>query len=594
MKFVFVIILTIYHNIISAQDSKSIIFDGESYAITSNTKVLNTFPVSIEAWVKPYLREDASFFPTNVISNDNPGRYGIGFGLNTSKGFGLLTYEYHNGFRNVGYETFESDKWYHITIVYDYDKILTYINGILSDSLYLPSKIEPDGLENISFGRHNTDTGYGTVNFFRGELDEIRIWNKILTQKDILKNFHKLNGDEKGLTLYFPVENETEEYINEKVKNINAKFYGKFQLSDYGAPVGNPLIQISEKEINFDKVYLNETKQFVLNVKNIGRGILVYNPKLIPGLISIEVKGSKSLMPGDSSQIIITLNPNEKGSLKQELFIESNSESSERINKILIKANITQIFWETIWFKLIVAFFFLTIGPLFYYMRVKVLKRKALIQENFSRKLLETEENERKRIAGEIHDSLSQNILLIKNRALLAIENKSDSIEQLKEITSIAGDTLEDARKITHNLRPIQLDRLGLTETLNHLIKNIINASTINIEYEINQIDNLINKNSEIIVFRILQELMNNIIKHSNATEVTIIVSVEEENLHIFVQDNGVGFDYEKYINNEKMKFGLGLSSIIERVKILSGKYKIKSEINKGTTIVILIPINIK
>ncbi|HRI46085.1 MAG TPA: sensor histidine kinase [Ignavibacteriaceae bacterium] len=237
---------------------------------------------------------------------------------------------------------------------------------------------------------------------------------------------------------------------------------------------------------------------------------------------------------------------------------------------------------------------FISVGPAFYLWRINLLKKKALRREALSKQLIELQEVERKRIAAEIHDSLSQNILLIKNRAQLALINNSSLTninEQLNEITALAADTLDEARKITHNLRPIQLDRLGLTEAIKQLIENVRRASEFQIETEIENVDGLIEKDSEIILFRIIQEIMNNILKHSKASEVNVIVGIEGSNVRLYIEDNGVGFNSDEFLKQEKINKGFGLNGLSERVRILKGELHIKSEILRGTKVIIFIPI---
>jgi signal transduction histidine kinase/ligand-binding sensor domain-containing protein len=253
-------------------------------------------------------------------------------------------------------------------------------------------------------------------------------------------------------------------------------------------------------------------------------------------------------------------------------------------------------FWQSLWFKLLIGFVLIVAGPSFYVLRVKALEQKAKMQELFSRQLITSQEQERKKIAGEIHDSLSQNILLIKHRAQLALELISDPsrlIDQVNEISVLASETLEDTRKISQELRPSHLDRLGLTLTLKYLMDNIANATTLTVEREINHVDGLLAKDDEIMVYRILQELINNVLKHAAATTLTVIVGIEESQFRIFVQDDGKGFDPD-VVRVSKTAGGLGLTGITERINLLNGTYSPISSPGKGTTFNILLPIQSK
>jgi|GEM_PF-5388456 len=566
-----------------AQKSASFVFDGQTYLLFENTKALNNLPVTIQAWVKPYLRKDASFFPTNVISNDNPGKYGNGFALNTSTGFGLLTIEYNNGFRNVGYNQFLHDNWYHITIVYDFDKVVTYVDGKLADSLFIANKQIQDGLNYISFGRHNSDTGYGLINYFIGEIDEVGIWNKAFDRNEVVKSLNQINGNESKLVHYITFDSTKNGSIKDEVTNRSLTLYGNINFGK-PAPVGVPEIKVSENKIDFGDIKFGEYFSQNLIVENIGEGILIISPSIKGDLFSIKYDKS-NLKPGEKSNIEITAKLKETGVFKDSLLIKFNSESNNAFKVIQITAQLSELFWNTIWFRIFAGLLFIIIGPSFYYWRILSLKKKTQAQEIFARKLMEVEETERKRIAQELHDSLSQNVLLVKNRSLLALQqinNIEAAQKQLTEITKLSSDILDEVRELSHNLRPIYLDRIGLTETIKELFKNITESTLLKIEYEIENIDNVFQKENQIIFFRIIQELTNNILKHADAKTVSVTINTEENKLRLFVQDDGKGYEVEKFFNETKYK-GIGLHGIIERVKILKGDYRINSESGSGT-----------
>src|SRR5262249_6913338 len=108
----------------------SLSFNGTSdFVQTATTNSLNTLPLTIEAWVKPALRNDGTSFPDNAVSSDNPTHFGAGFGVNVFPGGSQLTVEYFNGFRYVPGVSFAADTWYHIAVVYTEGEVKTYVNG---------------------------------------------------------------------------------------------------------------------------------------------------------------------------------------------------------------------------------------------------------------------------------------------------------------------------------------------------------------------------------------------------------------------------------------------------------------------------------
>lgn len=213
-------------------------------------------------------------------------------------------------------------------------------------------------------------------------------------------------------------------------------------------------------------------------------------------------------------------------------------------------------------------------------------------QELFSRQLIESQEQERKRIAAELHDSLGQNLLVIKNRAVLGLTviGQDRTKEQFREIQDSVTEALSEVRSIAYNLRPLHLERLGLTSTLEEMIEEVEATSGIKINCDIAPIDNLFTKENEINFYRIVQECLNNIVKHSRAEKASITTYREKQNIFLIVKDNGHGFDLENLSGHH----GLGLNGIAERVKILGGNHSIEALPGKGTTISIVIGIEEK
>lgn len=254
-----------------------------------------------------------------------------------------------------------------------------------------------------------------------------------------------------------------------------------------------------------------------------------------------------------------------------------------------IKVAVAAPFYRTLWFRSVLAALVIGIGLLAYAFRINALNRRNASQEAFSRQLIESQEAERKRIAQEIHDGLGQSLLVIKNRASLglAASEKPKADEQFDEIRESVTDALSEVRLISQNLRPLHLERLGLTSTLEEMIEQVDAASEIEINYDIEQIDGSLTPENEINFYRIVQECLNNIAKHSEATKASVSAFIENGRLILTVRDNGKGFEREKAAG----RHGLGLNGIAERAKILGGTLTIESEIGKGTTVMVNVPI---
>ncbi len=251
-------------------------------------------------------------------------------------------------------------------------------------------------------------------------------------------------------------------------------------------------------------------------------------------------------------------------------------------------------FWGTLWFRALVSVVFAaTLGSL-YWSRVRVLKSRQIAHEQFSRQLIESQEEERKRIAAELHDSLGQDLLVIKNRAVLgsqACQDNQKAQDQLREISSVVDQALRDTQQISLNLRPYQLDRLGLTQAIKSMVHSIEDASEIFFETEIENIDSLVPKEKEINIFRIVQEGLNNVLKHSGAERARLVITRQKQAVQIRIEDSGRGFNADTVRGSAPSAHGFGLSSIKERTEILHGTFRLQSSPSLGTRLTIVIPI---
>jgi signal transduction histidine kinase len=244
---------------------------------------------------------------------------------------------------------------------------------------------------------------------------------------------------------------------------------------------------------------------------------------------------------------------------------------------------------ETLNFGIIVVCAAALIGYAFYFQQKR--RRRSLNEQNiFTRQLIDSMEAERKRIAAELHDSIGQELLIIKNRALLALndlKNKKNVREQLDEISNTASQAIQVTREITNNLRPYQIDRLGLKKSLESIINRAARTTTISFTSDIDPIDDLIPQEMEIHVYRIIQECVNNIIKHAHATAGKVTIKRWYNRLNIDVEDNGTGFDVSlKRTQNER---GIGLQGIVERTRFVGGTMRVESNPGKGTRVLITI-----
>jgi signal transduction histidine kinase/ligand-binding sensor domain-containing protein len=272
--------------------------------------------------------------------------------------------------------------------------------------------------------------------------------------------------------------------------------------------------------------------------------------------------------------------------------IAANSDGVWNTQGKAIRIIIIPPFYRRLWFIVLAIAGTLSLLFLSYRYRISQLKREQAAQQAFSQQLIVSQEDERKRIAGELHDSLGQMLLIIKNRAYLGaktvdrIEIAPDATrQQFDEISESASEAINQVREISYYLRPSQLERLGLTIALEEMLAQVAESSSIGFDFEISRIDGVFSPESEINFYRIVQECANNIVKHSGATQAAVCISRHDQAVELIVHDNGKGFDPHALQTNGSGKSGFGLTGIAERVRILGGKHVIESAPESGTTV---------
>ncbi len=256
-------------------------------------------------------------------------------------------------------------------------------------------------------------------------------------------------------------------------------------------------------------------------------------------------------------------------------------------------------FYETLWFEMLVLLTLGAIVAMSWRYRVSQLQRAQVAQQAFSRQLIASQEAERKRIAGEMHDSLGQRLVVIKNLAYLLLRSKKaapvddSDVQTIAEISDEASSAIAETREISYNLRPFQLDRLGLTKAIEAMIRTTGIASAIHFTSELDNIDDVFPEDLRINFYRIVQEALGNIMKHAQATEVNVRVKRRIENVILTIEDNGRGFTPDER-SPLPSHSGFGLTGMGERARLLGGELKVKSTQGRGTTVLFEIPLRQK
>ena len=251
-----------------------------------------------------------------------------------------------------------------------------------------------------------------------------------------------------------------------------------------------------------------------------------------------------------------------------------------------IRVVVSRPFHRTNWFYALVALLVAGFVGLIYYARVSQLRSIADARELYARQLLESQERERSRLAMELHDSLGQSLVVIRNRALLGISKKQDEssmLEQLQEISDASASALQETREIAHTLHPYQIEALGLSTALHSLVDKFENSSEIEFAVDIHDNRSDIPHDAAIAVYRIAQEWLTNVVKHSAAGKVAVSLRSDADQLELMISDNGVGFDTQNVIK------GLGLQGIEERARMIGASFDIVSNPGSGATLKLMV-----
>jgi signal transduction histidine kinase len=217
-------------------------------------------------------------------------------------------------------------------------------------------------------------------------------------------------------------------------------------------------------------------------------------------------------------------------------------------------------------------------------------RRQKEAQQEFAARLIVAQEDERNRIAGALHDGISQDLIITKFRAAMAMKDGREAETHMKEILDTVSDSIEEVRRMSRDLRPTQLERVGLTATLGSMLRGVEESTELTVDAHIDTVDGLLSADGEIGLYRIAQEAVNNILKHADASKAELQLQKDGDSLRLVVHDDGKGFDTETTVQ-DGTGGGLGLRGIRERAHMLGGMLRIESAPGKGTTLWLEFPL---
>lgn len=242
--------------------------------------------------------------------------------------------------------------------------------------------------------------------------------------------------------------------------------------------------------------------------------------------------------------------------------------------------------WQTQWFLWrVLAVMIILIGIAFYYYLEGSKKRKRDL-EDFKMKIIEEQEIQWKIIAGELHDSIGQNLSAINIFLQQSMRSSTDASDKLRQASDLVIETIDEVRRISQRLYPKQIERLGLTISIEAMTGRLSSAGGITFTNKIDNIDNVLSRENEVQYFRIIQEILSNTLKHSQAKNVNLKIRKSVMFIVTEIEDDGIGFEMTNPAN-----LGFGLINIDERLRMIKGVIEFNSERGKGTKFKIMVPI---
>ena len=221
------------------------------------------------------------------------------------------------------------------------------------------------------------------------------------------------------------------------------------------------------------------------------------------------------------------------------------------------------------------------------------LKRKELMRRHLLARIINTQENERKRISRELHDETGQALTSLMV-GLKSVENLA-SIPKVKEKTAelraLAAQTLNDVHHLSTELRPSILDDHGLVAAIQKYTKEYSGNMGVNVDFHVSElVDKRLPSEVELVIYRIVQEALTNIAKYANAKNVSVILKYRGNKLITIIEDDGKGFDVDSVMLSAGEQ-NLGLFGMYERASLIGGKLTIESQFGEGTTIFLELPL---
>lgn len=221
------------------------------------------------------------------------------------------------------------------------------------------------------------------------------------------------------------------------------------------------------------------------------------------------------------------------------------------------------------------------------------LARDRIVLNHLASQVIRAQEDERRRIARELHDDTAQ-VLFAQLIRLSALKGSDDlTVQELAEsLEQMTSEALESVRRLALELRPPALDDLGLLAALGDLAQRFSDQLEIPVDYQARGDRGRLNPDIELVLYRVAQEALTNVSKHANAKAVWVDLDRNEDDVILSIRDDGDGYDLANAVASDDLGLGLGLFGMEERVSLVGGRFGIWSEPGKGTEVFAYIPLS--
>jgi signal transduction histidine kinase len=314
------------------------------------------------------------------------------------------------------------------------------------------------------------------------------------------------------------------------------------------------------------------------------------NQRLVPSFASVELKREGRDDPAEQLEINSEVS---KAGFETAALSQQMRQNEDRF--LEGRAHLSRfLFAATLW--ILVALF--ASSALLFWIHFRLLNRELVVRRSaenqlrqLSGRLMRVQDDERKRIARELHDGLGQNMAAAKMAAGIMLDgNPGDP--HLKELAALLDDSLSQTRTISYLLHPPLLDEVGLVSAAKWLIEGYTRRTGVDVSFQTQAQPERLPRNLELALFRIIQETLTNIHRHSKSAKAEVSIRATPQKIFLLVRDYGKGIPAETLSDFESngIHLGVGLSGMRERVRELGGKLKIKSE-GAGTEIIVEMPL---